>query len=175
MDKLPIEVLRMICGYVCDRTNHTSFMYANYLTGTGWWPRRLLFLDSCEPLLSWGCNSVHLWNSECEVLRLYVSPAHWKEIKENPRQKQFLIHARRLNIMAIPDNGYQEVFDLDSLRGSYNIFGPDEDLRARDLIPNTFSSPGFFFNRHLSEPLIQNLRAWREPGYYNEKNWELLI
>jgi hypothetical protein len=97
------------------------------------------------------------------------------EIKENPRRKQFLIHARRLNVMAMPDNGYQEVFDLDSLSGFCDIFGPDDDLRARDLIPDTFGSPGFFFNRHLSEPLIQTLRAWRQPGYYNEKNWEPLI
>lgn len=66
----------------------------------------------------------------------------------------------------MPDNGYQEVFNLDSLRGSYGIFGPDEDLRAQDLIPDIFGSLGFFFNRYLSEPLIRILCAWREPRYY---------
>uniref|UniRef100_A0A093XPK8 F-box domain-containing protein n=2 Tax=Talaromyces marneffei TaxID=37727 RepID=A0A093XPK8_TALMA len=110
-----------------------------------------------------------------EVLRLICGYHIVTEIKENPRRKQFLIHARRLNIMAMPNNGYQEVFDLDSLKGSHGIFGSDEDLRARDLIPDTFGSLGVFFNRHLSEPLIQTLRTWREPEYYNEKNWEPLI
>ncbi|OKL56527.1 hypothetical protein UA08_08262 [Talaromyces atroroseus] len=158
MDKLPIEVLRLICGYV-QADDHEDF--------SSWTLVNHCFHEVAVPFIY---ETLNVRFSDYTSLQHIVT-----EIKENPRRKQFLTHARRLNIMAMPDNGYQEVFDLDSLRGSYNIFGLDEDLRARDLIPDTFGSPGFFFNRHLSEPLIQTLRAWREPGYYNEKNWEPLI
>lgn len=92
-----------------------------------------------------------------------------REIKENPRRRQSLIYARRLNIMAIPQDSGEEVFDLDSLTAYPMGFGPHQDLRARDLIPDTFGSPGFFFRRHLTEPSTHIVRYWRAPGFYTEK------
>jgi hypothetical protein len=95
------------------------------------------------------------------------------EIKENPRRQQSLIHARRLNLVAIPDI-HQLGYGDDTL-STIEIDRPDENVRSRDLIPQTFGSPGFFFDRYLTQVVPPNLEWTLKPGFYKEKDWEPLI
>lgn len=77
--------------------------------------------------------------------------------------------------MAMPDDTCQEVFESDCLTAGMDMGSRDEYVRARDLIPDRFGSPGFFFSKQLTEPLPLTLGVWREPGFYDERNWEPLI
>lgn len=98
------------------------------------------------------------------------------EIEGNPLRRQYLIHARRLNLMAIPTTIQQYYMD-DDLRPTHTDFPePDQLLRPKDLIHDTFGSPGFFFERYLtqlSNPGINDILL--EPGFYKEKDWRPLI
>lgn len=93
---------------------------------------------------------------------------------DNPRRRQFLTHARRLNLMAIPDVRQQ---GYDDYRWSnIEVRRPDERLRPRDLVPHTFDSPGFFFDRYLMQLLVPSHDGplvWQ--GFYKERNWEPLV
>lgn len=97
------------------------------------------------------------------------------EIKENPRRRQSLTHARPLNVMVMPENTRQEVFNLDRLKAETDMVCPDENVRARDLIPDRFGNPENFFSKQLSEPLPLTLEIRREPGFYEERNWKPLV
>lgn len=98
------------------------------------------------------------------------------EIEKNPLRRQCLIYARRLNVMAMQDSICQEIFSFDCLSACMNTGIRDEHVRARDLIPDRFGCPGYFFNKQMTAPLPLTLKIWREPGgFYDDRNWEPLM